>query len=347
MGRAESPVENMEVGANMADFWRDRNIFITGATGLLGSWLTKDMVDSGSSVVALNRDIAPKSILWSSSKDFNHIRDNLTIVSGCLEDYTLLERTLNEYEIDTVFHLGAQTIVGVANRNPLSTFEANIRGTYNILEACRRNDSTVKAVLVASSDKAYGTQETLPYDENAPLRGTHPYDVSKSCADLIAHSYYETYKLPVCTTRCGNLYGPGDLNFNRIIPGTIRSILREERPIIRSDGTYVRDYFYVRDGALALKQLAERIPQPGIKGESFNFSNELRVTVLELVDKIIRLMGSGLKPEILGNAQNEIKSQYLSAKKARGLLGWQPRYTIEEGLKETIFWYRQFLKRKD
>lgn len=328
----------------MSDFWKNKNVFITGATGLLGSWLTKLMIDEGANVICLNRDIIPKSIVWSNSSEFNYIKDKLTVVHGCLEEYQLLERILNEYEIEVVFHLGAQTIVGVANRNPLSTFESNIRGTYNLLEACRRNKELIKAVIVASSDKAYGAQEKLPYDEKTPLCGTHPYDVSKSCADLIAYTYFNTYKLPVCITRCGNLYGPGDLNFNRIIPETIRSLLNAESPIIRSDGSYIRDYFYVKDGALAYKTLAEKMYEKDISGESFNFSNEIQVTVLELVEKIIRIMNCNLKPEIQGKARNEIKHQYLSAQKAKSMLNWQPRYTLEVGLKETIDWYGLFLK---
>jgi CDP-glucose 4,6-dehydratase len=324
--------------------WKDKNVFITGATGLLGSWLTKLMIDAKANVIALNRDITPKSILWSSSEEFNYIKEELTVVHGCLEDYVLLERILNEYEIETVFHLGAQTIVGVANRNPISTFESNINGTYNILEACRRNRESIKAIVVASSDKAYGTQEKLPYDENTPLRGTHPYEVSKSCADLISYAYHHTYGLPICVTRCGNLFGPGDLNFNRIVPGTIRSVLRGERPLIRSDGRYIRDYFYVKDGAFAYKHLAEKMYGLGIAGESFNFSNEMQLTVLELVEAILKIMKSSLKPEILGKASNEIKHQYLSARKAHEILKWYPRYMLEESLKETVEWYTNFLK---
>lgn len=324
--------------------WKNKSVFITGAIGLLGSWLTKLMIDEGANVIVLERDIVPKSILWGSSKDFAYIKNELTVVHGCLEDYQLLERVLNEYEIEVVFHLGAQTIVGTANRNPLSTFESNIRGTYNLLEACRRNKEMIKAIVVASSDKAYGVQEKLPYDENTSLCGTHPYDVSKSCADLISYTYFNTYKLPVCITRCGNLYGPGDLNFNRIIPETIRSLLNGERPLIRSDGTYIRDYFYVKDGALAYKTLAEKMYELDIHGESFNFSNEIQVTVLELVEKLIEIMGGNIEPKILGNACNEIKHQYLSAQKARSILNWHPHYTMEEGLKETIEWYKLFLK---
>ena len=319
------------------NYWRDRNVFITGCTGLLGSHVTKDILDKGANVVGLIRDIVPKSNL-------NDMNDKINIVYGDIEDLKLVERAINEYEIDTVFHIAAQTIVGTANRSPISTFETNIKGTWNVLEACRRV-STVRCVVVASSDKAYGEQKQLPYDETAPLQGTHPYDVSKSCADLIAYSYYETYNLPVCTTRCGNFYGGGDLNFNRLIPGTIRSILRNERPKIRSDGTLIRDYIYVRDGANAYITLAEKMRKLSIAGEAFNFSNENKQTAKELVDKILKLMNSDLKPVILNEAKNEIKQQYLSSKKAREVLSWKPRYTLEEGLKETIEWYNNFLKR--
>jgi len=319
--------------------WQDKRVLVTGATGLLGSWMVKELQSRGAQVVALIRDRVPQSYLWTAANV-----KNLICVHGSLEDYATIARSLNEYEIETVFHLGAQTIVSIANRNPLSTFEANIRGTYHMLEACRLTP-TVKALIVASSDKAYGASEKLPYDESTPLMGRHPYDVSKSCADLLSLAYYHTYRLPVCVTRCGNFYGAGDLNFNRIIPGTIRSVLRGQQPIIRSDGTYVRDYFYVRDGALAYLQLAEAMPTKGIAGEAFNFSNEIQVTVLQLVRKILMLMGSDLEPLIKNEVTGEIFHQYLSATKARQLLGWRPRYTLEEGLKETIDWYREFLTR--
>ncbi len=320
------------------EFWKSRNILVTGCTGLLGSWLTKALVESGASVTGLVRDLVPKSNLnWSG---FN---DKINVVRGEIEDYFLLERTINEYEVDTVFHLAAQTIVSIANTNPLSTFESNIKGTWNILEACRRSP-LVKRIVVASSDKAYGDQEKLPYDENTSLEGRHPYDVSKSCSDLLCRAYFETYKLPVCVTRCGNFYGAGDLNFNRIIPGTIRSILKKERPIIRSDGTLIRDYFYIEDAVEAYLLLAEKIEELNIQGEAFNFSNEIQVTVLELVNKVMKLMESNLKPKTLNKTTNEIKHQYLSARKAREMLGWEPRYTLEEGLKRTIKWYEDFLK---
>jgi CDP-glucose 4,6-dehydratase len=254
----------------------------------------------------------------------------------------LMERTLGEYEIDTVIHLAAQTIVGIANRNPVSTFDTNIRGTWSLLEACRRSP-LVKQIVVASSDKAYGEHDTLPYDEKAPLMGRHPYDVSKSCADLIAQSYAKTYGLPVAVTRCGNFYGGGDLNWNRLVPGTIRSVLRGQRPIIRSDGNYIRDYFYAEDGARVNMVLAEQLAgRSELRGEAFNFSNEIQVTVSELVNRVLNLMKSDLKPDIRNEASNEITHQYLSAEKARETLGWKPDFSLEEGLRRTIDWYKEF-----
>ncbi|NMA65037.1 MAG: NAD-dependent epimerase/dehydratase family protein [Clostridiaceae bacterium] len=317
-------------------FWKNKNVFITGCIGFLGSYLAKELVNKGANVTGLVRDLIPFSNLYKGEE-----HNKINFVFGQLEDINLLERALGEYEIDTVFHIAAQAIVGVANRNPLATFETNIRGTWNLLEAARRSP-IIKRIIVASSDKAYGDQEILPYDESMPLCGKHPYDVSKSCADLISQAYHKTYGLPVCITRCGNLYGGGDLNFNRIIPQTIRSILNGEEPVIRSDGTFIRDYFYVEDAVTAYMLLAERMIDLKIEGEAFNFSNEIQLTVLELVNKILALMESDLKPVILNQGTNEIRHQYLSAKKARDILKWKPVYTIEEGLKKTIAWYREF-----
>jgi len=329
-------LESMEITMN---FWQGKNVFVTGCTGLLGSWLSKTLLGRGANVVGLIRDSVPRANFYSLGLD-----KRISTVRGEIEDYFLLERALNEYEIDTVFHVAAQTIVTIANRNPISTFDTNVKGTWNILEACRRTE-TVKSIVTASSDKAYGEHEVLPYTEKAPLHGSHPYDVSKSCADLIASAYHNTYGLPVCITRCGNFYGGGDLNFNRIVPGTIRSVVLNERPIIRSDGSLIRDYIYILDAVEAYLLLAEKMENPAIHGESFNFSNEIQLTVLELTKKIIKLMDrDSLAPEILNQTQNEIKHQYLSAQKAKKLLGWKPQYTIDKGLKETIAWYRDFLK---
>ncbi|WP_348711351.1 GDP-mannose 4,6-dehydratase [Bacillus subtilis] len=320
-------------------FWKNKNVFVTGCTGLLGSYLVKELIEQGANVTGLVRDHVPQSNLYQGE----HIK-KMNIVRGSLEDLAVIERALGEYEIDTVFHLAAQAIVGVANRNPISTFEANILGTWNILEACRKHP-LIKRVIVASSDKAYGDQEHLPYDENMPLQGKHPYDVSKSCADLISHTYFHTYGLPVCITRCGNLYGGGDLNFNRIIPQTIQLVLNGEAPEIRSDGTFVRDYFYIEDAVQAYLLLAEKMEENNLAGEAFNFSNEIQLTVLELVEKILKKMNSNLKPKVLNQGSNEIKHQYLSAEKARKLLNWTPAYTIDEGLEKTIEWYTEFFKK--
>jgi Nucleoside-diphosphate-sugar epimerases len=320
-------------------FWKNKNVFVTGCTGLLGSYLVKELIEQGANVTGLVRDHVPQSNLYQGE----HIK-KMNIVRGSLEDLAVIERALGEYEIDTVFHLAAQAIVGVANRNPISTFEANILGTWNILEACRKHP-LIKRVIVASSDKAYGDQENLPYDENMPLQGKHPYDVSKSCADLISHTYFHTYGLPVCITRCGNLYGGGDLNFNRIIPQTIQLVLNGEAPEIRSDGTFVRDYFYIEDAVQAYLLLAEKMEENNLAGEAFNFSNEIQLTVLELVEKILKKMNSNLKPKVLNQGSNEIKHQYLSAEKARKLLNWTPAYTIDEGLEKTIEWYTEFFKK--
>ena len=317
------------------EFWQDRNVFITGVTGFLGSWLTKKLVKNGANVIGLIRDLVPQSNLnWSG------FTNKIITVRGEIEDYFLLERILNEYEIDSVFHLAAQTIVTIANKNPLSTFEANIKGTWNILESCRRSPQ-IERIVVASSDKAYGSHTRLPYDENNSLEGKHPYDVSKSCADLICGSYHETYDLPVCVTRCGNFYGGGDLNFNRIVPGTIQSILNGKTPMIRSDGKMIRDYFYIEDGAEAYMLLAEKMNHK-THGEAFNFSNEEPMNVIEIVSKITKLMQSDLQPTILNETSNEIQEQYLLAKKAHEILGWYPRYNLEAGLTKTIHWYKEF-----
>ncbi len=321
------------------NIWLDRPVLVTGGTGLLGSWLVDRLALGGADITCLVRDWVPHSELIKSGL-FSQVK----VVRGDVRDIGVLDRILSEYEIDTVFHLAAQTIVTIANRNPLLTLESNIAGTWNLLEACRRN-TKVKQIIVASSDKAYGDQKDLPYDENTPLQGQHPYDVSKSCADLISHMYAKSFEIPVCITRCGNFYGGGDLNWNRIIPGTVRSVLRGQAPIIRSDGKFIRDYFYVEDGANAYMVLAEQMAEkPELKGEAFNFSNELQVSVLDLVEKILKLMKSDLQPVILNEASNEIRHQYLSAAKARKKLNWKPLFTLDEGLDKTIEWYQEFFR---
>jgi CDP-glucose 4,6-dehydratase len=318
-------------------FWQDRRVFVTGCTGLVGAWTVRTLMERGAHVVGLVRDGVPGSELARSG-----LQEQIDVVRGCVEDQPLLERILGEFEIQTVLHLAAQTIVGIANRGPLSTFETNIKGTWCLLEAARRCGKPPQ-MIVASSDKAYGEQSALPYTEDAPLQGRHPYDASKSCADILTLTYNHTYRLPVCVTRCGNFFGGGDLNWNRIVPGTIRSVLRGQRPVIRSDGSFVRDYFYVKDGAEAYLHLAECMArQPEVVGQAFNFSNEIQVTVLDLAERILRLMEARAELDVRGEASNEIKHQYLSAAKARRMLGWRPRYILDEALAETIDWYRGY-----
>ncbi|HIE38252.1 MAG TPA: NAD-dependent epimerase/dehydratase family protein [Anaerolineae bacterium] len=320
-------------------FWLDRPVLVTGCTGFLGSWLTIALAEAGASVVGLVRDEVPFSHLHRSG-----YQERITVVRGDVTDYALIERTLNEYEIDAVFHLAAQTIVPIANRAPLSTFETNVKGTWTVLEAARRSPKVTR-VAVASSDKAYGAHEGLPYTEGAPLLGCHPYDVSKACADLIARAYAATYDLPVAVTRCANLYGGGDLNWSRIVPGTVRSVIRGEPPIVRSDGTPLRDYLYVHDAVHAYLMLAEHLDDPEVRGEAFNFGTDAPKSVLEMVETIIAVSDHPeLKPVVLGEAANEIQDQYLDSTKARQVLGWEPAYSLEEGLKETVAWYREFLQ---
>ncbi len=319
-------------------FWQDKRVFITGCTGLLGSWLTEALVAAGADVVGLVRDYVPQSQLYRSGTV-----ERIKVVRGELCDYDLLERTLAEYEIKYIYHLAAQTIVGIANRAPMSTFETNIRGTYMLLEAARRNP-TVQGILVASSDKAYGDQPDLPYLESAPLQGKHPYDVSKSCADLIAQAYARSYQLPVIVSRCANLYGGGDLNWNRILPGTIRSVLQGERPIVRSDGTFKRDYLYVKDAVRGYMMAARCFAETQFYGEAFNFGVGHPEMALDVVQTIIKVAGRpDLTPIILNEVKNEIQDQYLCSDKAGKILGWSPQYSLEEGLAETMAWYRAFL----
>ena len=311
---------------------------MTGATGLLGGWLVKHLLAAGADVVCLVRDWVPRSELVAT-----RLLDRVRVVRGDVRDQETIERALGEYEITTVLHVAAQAVVGVANRNPVSTLDTNIRGTWALLEACRRSPA-VQQIVTASSDKAYGDQKVLPYTEDAPVMGRHPYDVSKSCADLIAQMYAKSYDLPVCVTRCGNFYGGGDLNWNRIVPGTIRSVLRGERPVIRSDGRLLRDYLYVEDGARAYLLLAEQLAaRPALGGEVFNFSYESRMTVLELVARILDVMGSNLEPDVRNEATNEIRDQYLDAGKARTVLGWSPAFSFEAGLRATIDWYTRYV----
>ena len=316
-----------------------RRVLVTGATGIVGSWLTRRLVDDGAYVVALIRDDDPRSELYRSGT-----AARISIVTGPLEDYATIERAINEHETDVVFHLGAQTIVGTALRAPLATFEANIRGSYNLLEACRRLSSIVKAVVVASSDKAYGDSEQLPYVETMPPLGRHPYDVSKSCTDLLAMAYAHTYETPVAVARCGNIYGGGDLNWSRIVPGTIRAAIRNEQPQLRSDGTLIRDYIFVDDVVDAYLALGAAVLAGREHGEAFNFSTGLRLTVMQILQATLAAAGSKLEPVFTNTARAEILNQYLDSSKAEARLGWTAKHGLDESLRTTVAWYRDFFR---
>lgn len=322
-------------------FWKNKIAFVTGAAGFVGAHVVRHLLDAGAQVVCLQRDA-----IRLNSLDIFDLRDRVTVINGAVEDFDLVSRILNEYEIDSVFHLAAQALVGAANRSPLSTFESNIRGTYVLLEACRQNE-LVKRIVVASSDKAYGSHEQLPYREDFALQGRFPYDVSKSCTDLIATSFASTYDLPVSITRSANIYGPGDLNLSRIIPGTIISVLNGERPIIRSDGTPLRDFVFSDDIAKGYLMLAENIEQA--KGQAYNFGTAEPVQMLDLANQIIDLMGMQGKigPDVKLNRKidREIDAQYLDSEKVGNAFGWKPEFTLNAGLRSTIGWYRDNLDR--
>jgi len=320
-------------------FWRDRPVLVTGGTGLLGRSLVPDLVARGANVVVLVRDRVARSPLLTGA-----LAERLTLVYGAIEDLELVTRVVNEYEIDAVFHLAAQTIVGTALRDPVSTFTSNIHGTWCVLEACRRA-KTVRRAVVASSDKAYGAHPTLPYTEDAPLLGRHPYDVSKACADLLAQSYAAVYGVPVVVTRCGNLFGGGDLNWNRIVPGTARAAVRGTAPIIRSDGTPARDYLFVGDAVDAYVRLAAEAHRDDRRGRAYNISEERPLTVLEMCRLVLAAAGrTDLEPVVKNEAAHEIPDQRLDSARARAELGWKPAYGLEAGLAETVRWYRDYLE---
>jgi CDP-glucose 4,6-dehydratase len=322
--------------------WDERRVLVTGATGMLGSWLCEELVQRGAFVVAMVRDDDPQSRFYTASvaKRCTVLRGNLVHIDHCM-------RAMNDHNVEVVFHLAAQTIVGAALRDPLDCFESNIRGTYNLLEAARRLTGLAQTVVVASSDKAYGESEILPYTEAMPLRGRHPYDVSKSCTDLLSDTYAHTYGMNVTVARCGNIYGGGDLNWSRIVPGTIRSLLMGQAPLLRSSGAHIRDYIYVRDVVAAYIALAEGSDRPEIRGQAFNFSPESRLTVLEIVEAIGRIMRVRIDPVILNTARSEILNQTLDASKAASLLNWSAEWNLEDGLRETIEWYRAYLGEKN
>ncbi len=330
------------VDTELASYWSDKRVLVTGASGMVGSWLTKWLVESGAYTVAFIADSDPQSELIRSGTI-----NKINTVNGRLEKYEDIERAINNHEVDSIFHLGAQPIVGAANRAPRHTFESNIQGTWNLLDACRLLSPIVKRVVIASSDKAYGTQSLLPYTEEMSMNGDHPYEVSKSCTDLISRTYARTYGLPVTIARCGNIYGGGDLNWNRIVPGTFRSLISGEQPVLRSDGTFIRDYLHVDDIVLAYLLLGKQTDKPEFAGESFNFSNESPLTVKQIYLEICKAAGRlETTPKILDSASSEIKDQYLDSSKAHKVLSWYASVSLQDGLAKSFDWYRELLVRE-
>lgn len=327
----ESLVNNMTSG-----FWQNKKVLITGYEGFLGSNLTKALLGRGAKIYGLDIITRRKETILSK-KEF----DKIKVIKGSVADLDLVSGIIKKNKIEVVFHLAASALVGDCLKNPVETFSTNIEGTWNILEVCRLRKS-VKAVIIASSDKAYGSHKHLPYREDAPLNGNHPYDVSKSCADLIAHTYHHTYNLPVAITRCGNIYGPGDFNFSRIIPDAIKCLISGETLLIRSDGKFTRDYVYVDDIVNGYIMLAEQLERKHLHGEAFNLSDENPITVIKLLEKICRAANKKVQYKILNEAKYEIKHQYLASEKARKVLGWKPEHTLEKGLEKTINWYKMF-----
>jgi CDP-glucose 4,6-dehydratase len=331
--------------------WKDKNVLITGVTGFVGTWLAKDLVERGANVIGFVRDEIPNMPLRTMG-----VYDKLAAVAkGDIVDYNSIKRVFNEYEIDTCFHLAAQAIVTIARRDPRNTFKVNILGTWNVLDAAfksfEKGSGPLKRIVIASTDKVYGNVPipTGGIVEDTPLKVEYPYDASKVCVEKIAKTYFTTYDLPVAITRCCNIYGGGDRNFSRIIPGAIKSIIFNQNPVIRSDGTPVRDFIYVKDAVSAYITLAEKIEtDPKVQGRPFNFGNGAGINMENLVEKIIKVSGrEHLKPDIRGTKKPdaEIDEQYLSSKRAKQELGWQPQFNLETGLKETIKWYEDYFSK--
>lgn len=319
--------------------WKGMNVLVTGADGFIGSHVAKALIEKGAEVTTIVRDIKK-----TNNIDILNLRNEINIVHGNLINFEYCERTLNEYDIEFCFHIAAQTIVRRANRSPLSTFESNIKGTWNILEACRLSKN-INGLIIASSDKAYGQQKKLPYTEDSTLNGYFPYDASKVCAEILGRCYFMSYSLPLAITRNANTYGPADMNLSRIIPDVITKLIKNEMPIIRSDGTPERDYMYIKDAVNAYLTLAENLHKKEVLGESFNFGTNKPISVLKLYKKIIKLMSKKVEPKILGEAKNEIDKQYLDSSKAKKILNWGPKYDLDFGLRETIDWYKEYFSK--
>jgi CDP-glucose 4,6-dehydratase len=322
-------------------WWSGAAVLVTGGQGFVGSWLCERLLGLGARVIVPRRDVPAVSRFRVEG-----LEERCDTVLADLLDYEGLVRVVNEHDVRAVFHLGAQTIVGTANRSPLSTFEANVRGTYNLLEACRAAGvvgEPLERIVVASSDKAYGETDELPYREDLPLRPVYPYDVSKACADMLARSYAVTYDLPVAVTRLANVYGSGDFNFSRIVPDTARALVEGQAPVLRSDGTPERDFLHASDAVEAYLAVASSLPER--RGMAWNAGPGAPVPVIEIVRRLIAVSGVEVEPDVQGSGvpPGEIASQHLDSSLIREELGWEPRVWLDEGLREAWEWYRRVL----
>ncbi len=323
----------------------DRALLVTGGQGFLGSWLVDRLLQEGALVIVPQRPAREGSRFARE-----RLEERCELVQLDLLDLRSVLRTLDEHEVELVFHLGAQTVVGEASRSPLPTFQTNVRGTYNLLEACRigRLKGAERRVVVASSSHVYGGQGNLEYSEQIDLRPSRPYDVSKACVDMIARCYAATYELPVGVTRLTNVYGGGDQNWSRLVPDAARALARDERPVIRSDGTAERDWLYVEDAVEVYLAVARSLEDPGLWGRAWNAGLGELVSVLELVQKLIAVSGKELEPDVQdqGQGQGEVDQRYLDSTAIREQLGWRPQWGLEEGLGEAYRWYEQVLSDK-
>jgi len=322
-------------------FWNGKKVLISGFEGFLGSNLTLKLLSLGADIVGLDILTGRKDTLFPS-KEYRKIK----VIKGDVADFALVKNIFVKNRVKVVFHLAAEAIVGRSLKYPIRAFSSNIEGAWNMLEAARQAGSAIDSIVIASSDKAYGSHKELPYKEDYPLAGCHPYDVSKTCSDLIANTYFHTYKLPVAVTRCGNIYGPGDFNFSRLIPDAMRCVFSGKVLKIRSDGKFVRDYVYVEDIVNGYIRIAESLRKGRLFGEAFNLSDEKPLTVMQVLKEINKLCGNKLEYEIMNIARYEIKKQYLASAKARSILSWKPKYNFNDGLRMTLDWYRAYLGKR-
>ena len=317
------------------EFWDGRNVLVTGAGGFKGSHLVEELSKTDANIISLVRDFDPRSYFETEG-----LGKKSTVVIGDIKDPVKIADIMSRYDINSVFHLGAQPLVTTALRNPKETLESNIMGTVNVLEAARLYSNATE-ILVVSSDKAYGPCDKLPYSETERLQGRAPYDVSKSCADLIAQMYAKVFDMPVTVSRCANVFGPGDLNLDRLVPGIMEAVIKGKALNIRSDGKMIREYIYVKDSVDGYMTLLENIDKT--RGEAFNIAGKEILSVIDAVNRVSSALGQQVSMNILNKAKAEIGEQYLDGSKIKNLLGWEPETPFDDAVRQTYDWYKQVL----